>query len=210
MKTICPKCGMEYDLDDSMAGIKVECECGEKWVVEFHRENKKAPIVLHKKSRKRKWLWGILVLIALILYLYTFAPSKKDPPEKMFGYRLGQDARLIPVLIDITSKSGDIAWITVRMREEEPYAKFNRCELTVIPGEDKKSVIVTEITGWQDDNATSGEFRDALKKLKEKFGRPDQQDSNSAYWRWSFEDRKSTSMQLFLGKTGTLSLSVSN
>lgn len=50
MKTICPKCGMEYDLDDSMAGIKVECECGEKWVVGFDRTPTAVP-----RPKKQKY-----------------------------------------------------------------------------------------------------------------------------------------------------------
>jgi hypothetical protein len=33
MKIICKKCKAEYDLDLSLVGRKVECECGEKWIL---------------------------------------------------------------------------------------------------------------------------------------------------------------------------------
>lgn len=34
MKIQCPKCGQEYEVDESMSGNRVECQCGERFTAE--------------------------------------------------------------------------------------------------------------------------------------------------------------------------------
>ncbi|MGN1367161.1 MAG: hypothetical protein ACI406_17460 [Victivallis vadensis] len=55
MKTVCPRCGTEYDLDDSMNGKKVECECGGKWVVTFSPAPSSAAAPVRRRKRKKKY-----------------------------------------------------------------------------------------------------------------------------------------------------------
>lgn len=54
MKTICPRCGTEYDLDDSMNGKKVECECGGKWVVTFSPAPSSAAATPVRRKKRKK------------------------------------------------------------------------------------------------------------------------------------------------------------
>ncbi len=61
MNTECPKCGQRYEIDNSMAGQKVECECGEQWQV------KDMPILLSKQNREQEKSRLTFILLGLFL-----------------------------------------------------------------------------------------------------------------------------------------------
>ena len=90
MKTQCPQCGSEYDVDDSFIGQKVECECGCKWQIQ---QSLKSP---PRKQVKRKiepgCVFGIFILLAVLFWAGYSGYSKyvyRDTPEnRSFEYKI--------------------------------------------------------------------------------------------------------------------------
>ncbi len=54
MKAQCPHCGTQYELEDSMNGTKVECECGHKWIVAERSFSNSQYTFLEQKPQQEK------------------------------------------------------------------------------------------------------------------------------------------------------------